>query len=421
MTTIAPRKQSIRETRRQGALARPCNVWETLRSRIQAGDILPIVGNSVLNDMVFPALTCTDGAPAEAGAAQEGDHGFAPATESLLALGRASTDRSDAGPAPPGGEVAAPPRPTVDEALAHVLADGLRYPFADTSSLARVAQFMSYSYAEKPDRGLAKRVYLSFLKEYLLDDAEVDPETAPVVPTLRARVDQPATTFSDLATALGYPRVPPGKQSPLELLAQLHLPVYVTTSYYDFLERALAAVGREPRTDAFSWSLDKQTIHTRLPGEGYVPDADHPVVYHLYGFEEDPDSIVLSEDDYLDFLLKVARREPKQVFPSYLQARLAVCSLILIGYRPQDWDFRILFRGVLTGCVNIAERPASVAIQLEPCVRVGIENRAQAEQDAEDYLRKYFDGLNFAVEWSDAYTFTADLLGRWEQWRRGQR
>jgi hypothetical protein len=116
----------------------------------------------------------------------------------------------------------------------------------------------------------------------------------------------------------------------------------------------------------------------------------------------------------------VARREPKQIFPSYLQARLAVFSLILIGYRPQDWDFRILFRGVLTSCINVPERPASVAIQLEPCVRDDLADHDQAAHDAEIYLEKYFDGLNFTIEWSDAYTFTADLLGRWERWRRGQ-
>ncbi len=415
MTTMSPRLRAImaRRQRARESTERASDVWEQLRPRIEAGKILPIVGNSVLNDMVFPSLACTDDAPLAE-------------TETSAGQGRVDApapqqgDDGDTSPGTSPGEAPdqAPPRRTVDEVLADILAEEQGYPFAATSSLARVAQFISY--ARQPDPGLAKRDYLRFLKEWLLALAQEDRELAPLVSRVQNWPQQPGRTFSDLATALGYPCVPPGKETPLALLAQLHLPVYLTTSYYDFLERTLRDVGRPPRTHVCFWNRDPSPGDAHYPDPDFVPDADHPVVYHLYGFEEAPESIVLSEDDYLDFLIKVAR-ESQSIFPTYLTQGLAESSLIVLGYRPQDWDFRILFRGVLTSCVNITGRPLSVAIQLEPSLRREIADRAQAERDAETYLETYFGELNFTVEWTDEYTFTADLLGRWERWRRGQR
>ena len=52
------------------------------------------------------------------------------------------------------------PQHTVDEELAFYLAHDQRYPFVDTTSLVRVAQFISY--AREKDPGLAKRYYLTF-------------------------------------------------------------------------------------------------------------------------------------------------------------------------------------------------------------------------------------------------------------------
>jgi hypothetical protein len=405
----------MRQQRQRETAARASDVWEQLRPRIEGGKILPVVGNSVLNDMLFPSLAHSDKASPEAAeaAAQEGDD--APARQEAGGGTEPIRAEDDSGPSPDEALL----RQTVDEVLADILAEEQGYPFADTSSkLARVAQFISY--ARQPDPGLAKRDYLRFLKDWLILFSQGDRELAPLVTRVQDWPRQPGRTFSDLATALGYPRIPPGKRNPLDLLAQLHLPVYLTTSYYDFLERALHAVGRPPRTHACFWNRDPRPGDAYYPDPDFIPDADHPVVYHLYGFEKDPESIVLAEDDYLDFLVKVAR-ESQSILPTYLTQQLAESSLILVGYRPQDWDFRILFRGVLTSCVNIAARPISVAIQLEPSLRREIADREKAEQDAETYLEKYFRRLNFAVEWSDVYTFTADLLGRWEQWRRGQR
>ena len=39
----------------------------------------------------------------------------------------------------------------------------------------------------------------------------------------------------------------------------------------------------------------------------YKPDKDNPLVYHLFGRLDIPESLVLTEDDYFDFLVGVTK------------------------------------------------------------------------------------------------------------------
>jgi hypothetical protein len=78
----------------------------------------------------------------------------------------------------------------------------------------------------------------------------------------------------------------------------------------------------------------------------------------------------------------------------------------------QDWDFRILFRGVL----NAGEAPLrrlSLAIQLDPSRQKGIDNEAAARH----YLEKYFKPP-FKVEWETALNAVNKLTEAWQRWQR---
>ena len=44
----------------------------------------------------------------------------------------------------------------------------------------------------------------------------------------------------------------------------------------------------------------------RFP-RNYRPGRDQPLVYHMHGFDEYPASLVLTEDDYLEFLVAILR------------------------------------------------------------------------------------------------------------------
>ena len=255
------------------------------------------------------------------------------------------------------------------------------------------------------------------MKDTLLLFAEqVDPEA---VAEIRPHVDDQGWTFTKLAAELDYPQAPEGKDNPLNLLARLPLPVYVTTSFYGFMERALAEEGRQPITHVCFWDGPPPSDAVRFyPNPDFKPDPMTPVVYHLFGYEEVPSSLLLSEDDYLEFFKSIARdrtNTSQPIIPSYLRDHLSNSSLIMLGYRLAEWDFRVLFRGVIPLYIE-TQRYKSLAIQLEPQQQNGIADIKNIEK----YLKAYFDKANFVVVPRDAISFVTELWNKWDHWRQGQ-
>lgn len=350
--------------------------WEEINRRIKEHKIIPILANSVRNDLIFNLET--------------GDE-----------TGEESLPRPEAGA-----------EKTIGETLAEIWAESLGYPLNDNSNLARVAM---YNRVKSQDTEEAKIKYLAFVKEALLQLAGSDPQAADVVAELQSQVRE--LGFADLAQELGYPRFTKPEQDSLRLLARLPLSIYVTTSYYDFLERAIRLEGRKPVTQVCFWSRDTTNIlPEHIPDPNFIPTPETPLVYHLFGLERYPRSLVLSEDDYLDFLVEVTgdndARNP--FIPLRLREALAESSLILLGYRLQDWDFRILFRGIINSRFSNL-RPFGLIIQIKP-EDTGIVN----VQEVRRYLTEYFEPAQFKVEWNSADEFIRRMWEEWNQWRQCQ-
>lgn len=92
---------------------------------------------------------------------------------------------------------------------------------------------------------------------------------------------------------------------PHAVLARLPLPVFITTNYDDSMADALAAAHKDPRREICRWhdspALDDEP--SPFADSGYKPTPANPLVYHLHGRLGVPESLVLTEDDYLDFLV----------------------------------------------------------------------------------------------------------------------
>src|SRR5205085_12621647 len=71
-------------------------------------------------------------------------------------------------------------------------------------------------------------------------------------------------------------------------------------------------------------------------------DVQRPVVFHLHGHTGLAESMVLTEDDYLDFLINLARDD--DLLPHRIQEAFTSTSLLFVGYSLSDWNFRVLFR-----------------------------------------------------------------------------
>jgi hypothetical protein len=201
---------------------------------------------------------------------------------------------------------------------------------------------------------------------------------------------------------------------PHSVLADLPLPVYITTNYDDFMVKALKSQNKTPEQELCRWNRvvrDYPSIFEEEPG--FDPDDQHPVVFHLHGHIGVPASLVLTEDDYLDFLVGIS--EDQDLIPPRIQRAFRETSLLFLGYRLADWDFRVLFRS-LVGYLEKSVSQDHVSVQLVP---VGAEASDEQKREVQDYLDQYFEKLNVRVYWGTCREFARELRRQWEAFSRG--
>jgi hypothetical protein len=405
-----------RRRRRAAREARPGpqDFWGELNLRIKNGQVIPIISDSVRTERIFDVDYDYDLDLKT----ENGDRG-APDVE--IADGDRHTPNLETG----DGDRRAPDLEAedgdlhavglnVEEELSGEWAERIGYPLVhDKHRLARVAV---YNRVCCFDEEQAKTNYLRFLKDLLLEDAEQDEdkEVAELVPDLREQRE--SLSFSAIASQLGYPKYASADDDPLRLLARLRLPIYVTTSPHDFMERALADEGAPFKTQICFLSGAPQRIASEhRPAPGLELSCEQSVVYHLHGYEDYASSLVLSEDDYLDFLVRVSEEGKDShlpLIPLYLSRALTESSLILLGYRLHDWDFRVVFRGLIKA-KHARLRKFGLAIQLDPA-----EQREIKDSDkAREYLETYFQPEKFIVDWGTADSFVKRLYRRFDDWR----
>jgi hypothetical protein len=304
---------------------------------------------------------------------------------------------------------------TIEEKLTKTWAEDIKYPMPDDHNLARVAQ---YYQVEQDNNEIAKSRYLDFLKKHLLTMDENTTDYAEYVNGVKDQIEQ--HHFSTIATSLGYPRYAEGSD-PLSMLANLPIKIYITTSYFKFIEQALEKAKKTPHTIVCFWNKGESKA---LPIHRMDLDPDRditektPLVYHLFGLEDYPNSLVLSEDDYMNFLVSVFedtnQNNPK--VPTYLKKMLAERRLILLGYHLRDWDFRVLFKFIMKyRARRVSEdddMPRGILIQLKPSPK-----KVEDEGRSIKYLEQYFGKKQFDVDWSKASKFINELSRMYDTYR----
>lgn len=195
---------------------------------------------------------------------------------------------------------------------------------------------------------------------------------------------------------------------PHGVLADLPLPVYMTTNYDDFMVRSLRSRGKAPKRELFRWNseLVRNTASIFADRPDYEPTRDEPVVFHLHGHNEVPESLVLTEDDYLDFLVNLSSGQYQ--LPHWIERALAGSTLLFMGYSLADWNFRVLFRGLVMSREQ-SLRYGSFTVQVLPVPTGATE---EAKQRIQRYLDKYFSKLEVRVYWGTASEFASELRRR---------
>jgi hypothetical protein len=199
---------------------------------------------------------------------------------------------------------------------------------------------------------------------------------------------------------------------PHGVLAELELPIYLTTNYDGFMFLALQSRGLSPTWKVCGWNeLIREKTAALLDRK---PDPAQPLVYHLHGHYEVPQSIVLTEEDYLEFLVRLNRDGSEHLLPEEVRTALAANSLLFVGYSLSDWTFRVLFRSLI-GSVPATLQNLSIAVQLDPLPRDPAEGWLK---QAKEYVEKYFtriQQIEVQVYWGDVRAFSCELSERWKE------
>ena len=161
---------------------------------------------------------------------------------------------------------------------------------------------------------------LEIYKSTLLDDSELRD---------RPEYRSPATTLTTIIDAL------PAKleeDSPYSILARLPISTYLTVNYDSFMTAALkrATLGatlRKPVRASCSWRPAEEKGpegYKRLKGT-----LENPLVFHVYGNDTQSTAMVLTEDNYLEFLRTLTRDDWR--LPERLTSTLTESVLLFLG------------------------------------------------------------------------------------------
>jgi hypothetical protein len=186
-----------------------------------------------------------------------------------------------------------------------------------------------------------------------------------------------------------------------EKLAALPFSMIVTTAHDGLMAQALAQAGKAPVVQQYNMRGDKRdNTEFLIPG---TPKS--PVIYHLFGNASHPLSLVLSENDVLDFLIRVVSERPP--LPNSLLRALKRDgqSFLFVGFGIRHWDLRVLLKVLLRALELNRSGPAIAAESLSGLLQA----------DREETILFYQRGTRVEVQDEDIPTFLTNLAERLER------
>jgi hypothetical protein len=183
-------------------------------------------------------------------------------------------------------------------------------------------------------------------------------------------------------------------------LAELPFPLVMTTNYDTLFERSLQRDGVDKRPQIGVYSPKRFEPTRDYSGDG-DPTAERPFVFKVHGDVSAAESIVVTDEDYITFVLRMNEgSEAIHPIPQTFRYRLNKVPTLFVGYGLLDFNLRLLFR-TMRWKLDVADRPESYAVDKYPDPLVSEE-------------WKHDQGLRFIVEdvWNFVPRLYLEVLGR---------
>ena len=144
----------------------------------------------------------------------------------------------------------------------------------------------------------------------------------------------------------------------LEALAKLDFPLVITTNYDQLFETALAAAGKQPRVAVYNPALEPTT-------DFRDPSPQRPIVFKIHGDISRPETIVITDEDYIQFVLRMSSKDPYDPLPLTLKYYLTTWTTVFVGYSLLDYNLRLLFK-TLRWRIDNSNLPDVYSVDLRP-------------------------------------------------------
>ena len=144
----------------------------------------------------------------------------------------------------------------------------------------------------------------------------------------------------------------------LRALAELDFPLVITTNYDQLFESALTAADKPPRVAVYRPNREVMEDYHDLA-------AERPIVFKIHGDIQRPETIVITDEDYIQFVLRMSDKEPYDPVPLMLKYHLTEWTTLFVGYSLLDYNLRLLFK-TLRWKIDLASVPDMYSVDYRP-------------------------------------------------------
>ncbi len=183
-------------------------------------------------------------------------------------------------------------------------------------------------------------------------------------------------------------------------LADLPFTLTISTTHDLLYDMALKTKDKSPKTAFYNFRGSPQdNVNPEIP-----VDPQTPLIYYLFGHIDNPNSLVLSENDLADFLIAVVDKNPP-IPDSIIKAMRKGSTLLFIGFGLKHWYLRVLLK-IFLRALELHQKGSKIVT--EPLGNLD-------SLDLKKTISFYRRGIRIHVNNSEVLPFIEDLKKRLEE------
>lgn len=162
----------------------------------------------------------------------------------------------------------------------------------------------------------------------------------------------------------------------LRALVAMEFPIVITTNYDHLYETALDLKVKQenPKAkDGAGYDVCIYSPNNKVTAKtedcDKAPDPKRPYILKMHGDLSKEESIVVTDEDYIQFVLRMTDKHPYHPVGKNVLTHLIKWPTLFIGYRLTDYNLRLLFK-TLRWRLDSASVPPAFSVDLQPDVLI---------------------------------------------------